>query len=219
MANLTKLSEHLATRSYIEGYTPSQADVVVFKAISSAPSADSHPHIARWYTHIKSYEAEFGTLSGSSTAGDAFLGESEAAAPAAAAPAAAADDDDEVDLFGSDDEEDAEAERIKAERVAAYAAKKANKPKVIAKSVVTLEVKPWDDETDMAALETSVRSIEKDGLVWGSSKLVSIGYGIKKLQITLVVEDDKISLDELQEQIQEFEDYVQSTDVAAMQKL
>lgn len=33
----------------------------------------------------------------------------------------------------------------------------------------------------------------------------------------LDVEDDKISLDELQEEIQEFEDYVQSTDVAAMQ--
>ena len=40
------------------------------------------------------------------------------------------------------------------------------------------------------------------------------------LQITLVIEDAKISLDELQEQIAEDgEDYVQSTDVAAMQKL
>jgi elongation factor 1-beta len=54
-------------------------------------------------------------------------------------------------------------------------------------SVVTLEVKPWDDETDMQALEDSVRSIEQEGLVWGASKLVAVGYGIKKLQITLVV--------------------------------
>jgi translation elongation factor EF-1beta len=30
-------------------------------------------------------------------------------------------------------------------------------------------------------------------------------------------EDDKVSLDELQEKIAEFEDFVQSTDVAAMQ--
>jgi len=43
------------------------------------------------------------------------------------------EEDDDVDLFGSDDEVDEEAERIKAERVAAYAAKKANKPKTIAK--------------------------------------------------------------------------------------
>jgi translation elongation factor EF-1beta len=84
-------------------------------------------------------------------------------------------------------------------------------------SVVTLEVKPWDDETDMKKLEESVRSVEQEGLVWGASKLVAVGYGVSKLQITLVIEDDLVSLDELQEKIQEFEDYVQSTDVAAMQ--
>jgi len=71
----------------------------------------------------------------------------------------------------------------------------------------------------MKGLEQSVRSIEKDGLVWGASKLVAVGFGIKKLQINLVVEDEKISLDELQEELEGFEDYVQSSDVAAMQKL
>jgi elongation factor 1-beta len=71
----------------------------------------------------------------------------------------------------------------------------------------------------MEALEKSVRGIEKDGLVWGGSKLVPVGFGIKKLQINIVIEDEKISLDELQDQIAEFEDYVQSSDVAAMQKL
>ena len=39
----------------------------------------------------------------------------------------------------------------------------------------------------MAKLEESVRSIEMEGLVWGASKLVTVGYGVKKLQITLVV--------------------------------
>lgn len=48
-------------------------------------------------------------------------------------------------------------------------------------------MKPWDDETDMKALEDCVRSIEQEGLVWGASKLVAVGFGIKKLQITLVV--------------------------------
>ena len=39
----------------------------------------------------------------------------------------------------------------------------------------------------MKALEEGVRAIEQDGLVWGASKLVAIGYGIKKLQITIVI--------------------------------
>lgn len=71
----------------------------------------------------------------------------------------------------------------------------------------------------MKELEANVKAIEKDGLVWGASKLVPIGYGIKKLQINLVVEDEKVSLDELQQQIEEDEDHVQSTDIAAMMKI
>ena len=31
-----------------------------------------------------------------------------------------------------------------------------------------LDVKPWDDETDMAKLEASVRAIHMDGLLWGA---------------------------------------------------
>jgi translation elongation factor EF-1beta len=72
-----------------------------------------------------------------------------------------------------------------------------------------------DDETDMAALEAAVRGIEKDGLVWGASKLVPVGFGIKKLQINLVVEDEKVSVTDLQEEIEGFEDYVQSSDVVS----
>lgn len=72
-----------------------------------------------------------------------------------------------------------------------------------------------DDETDMKALEAAVRAIEKDGLVWGASTLVPVGFGIKKLQINLVIEDDKVSLSDLEEEIQELEDYVQSTDIVS----
>ncbi|KAI0141045.1 putative elongation factor 1-beta [Hypoxylon sp. NC0597] len=215
------LNSWLTTRSYITGYSPSQADVAVFKAISSAPDAEKYPHAARWYKHIASFEDEFPTLPGDASKPYTVYGPEEVAATLnpAKAPDAAAEEDD-VDLFGSDDEEeDAEAVRVREERLAAYKAKKEAKPKTIAKSVVTLDVKPWDDETDMVALEKAVRGIEKDGLVWGASQLVPVGFGIKKLQINLVVEDDKVSLGELEEEIQGFDDYVQSTDVVAMQKL
>jgi len=209
--DLQKLESHLATRSYVEGYSPSQADVHVFKTLGSAPDVKKYPHTSRWFKHITSWGSEHTTLPGSSKAGEAF---------SAATGAAKGEDDDDIDLFGSDEEEvDEEAERIKEERLKAYHEKKGAKPKVAAKSVVTMEVKPWDDETDMKALEEAVRSIEKPGLVWGASTLVAIGYGIKKLQINLVVEDELVSLDELQEQIAEFDDFVQSSDIRAMQKL
>ena len=41
----------------------------------------------------------------------------------------------------------------------------------------------------MAELEKNVRAIEKDGLVWGASQLVAIGFGIKKLQVNTSLVD------------------------------
>ncbi|CAO1617967.1 unnamed protein product [Sympodiomycopsis kandeliae] len=222
-AALAKLESYLSTRSYIDGHAPSKADVAVFEAVK-APNATTFPNVARWFAHIASFEADHPNFPGDKARAAALLSATENTgiqSNAAKAVAVGEDEDDDVDLFGSDDEVDEEAERIKAERVAAYEAKKAAKgPKPAAKSVVTFDVKPWDDETDMKALEEGLRAIEIDGLVWGASKLVPVGYGVSKLQVTLVVEDDKVSLDELQEQIAEdLEDYVQSTDIAAMQKL
>ncbi|XP_067667090.1 elongation factor 1-delta-like isoform X2 [Haliotis asinina] len=149
---------------------------------------------------------------------------SAAAAPAATKPSKPAadddDDDDDFDMFGSDDEEEAaERERLQAERVAAYKAKKASKPALVAKSNIILEVKPWDDETNMKELEQKVREVSTDGLKWGSSKLVPVGYGINKLQIMCVVEDDKVGTDFLEEAITAYEDYVQSVDVVAFNKI
>jgi len=220
---LTILNNFLKTRSYIVGHNPTQADVKCFQAIKAQPAAENYPYAFRWYRHIASFESEFAQLPGDPSKEYTAYGPEVSELPISTkAPekAAAEDDDDDVDLFGSDDEEeDAEAARIREERLAEYNKKKAGKVKPAAKSIVTLDVKPWDDETDMKALEANVRAIEKDGLTWGASKLVPVGYGVSKLQINLVVEDEKVSIDDLQEQIAEDEDHVQSSDVVAMQKL
>ncbi|CAI1795072.1 hypothetical protein SEUBUCD646_0A00720 [Saccharomyces eubayanus] len=197
---LKQLNASLADKSYVEGTAASQADVAAFKAFQSA-----YPEFSRWFNHIASKADEFESF------------------PAASGSAAAAEeeDDDDVDLFGSDDEEaDAAAEKLKAERIAAYNAKKAAKPaKPAAKSIVTLDVKPWDDETDLEEMVATVKAITMEGLTWGAHQFIPIGFGIKKLQINCVVEDDKVSLEDLQTNIEEDEDHVQSTDIAAMQKL
>ena len=52
-----------------------------------------------------------------------------------------------------------------------------------------------------------------------SAKFVPVGYGIRKLQIMCVVEDEKVSVDLLVEKIQEFDAFVQSVDIAAFNKI
>jgi elongation factor 1-beta len=203
-AGLEKLNSFLLDNSYAGGWVPTKVDVELFNAIKSSP--DTYQNVLRWWNNIASYKSEFASL------------------PAGSASAAAAEeDDDDVDLFASDDEEDEEAERIKAERIAAYnqrkEAKESKKGKVIAKSNIILDIKPWDDETDLAELEKCIRSITMDGLLWGTGKLVPVGYGIKKLQITCVIEDDKVMMDDLEDQVTGFEDYVQSMDIVAFNKI
>jgi len=209
--SVAHLDQYLADRSYVEGYQPSQADVVVFKALKGAPDAGKYKYASRWYSHIQAFTEEERSK---------FR---EASVPTAAeAPAkAAAKSEDDFDLF---EEEDAEADaaheaELEKKRKEAEAAKGSKKKDVIAKSSLLLDVKPWDDETPMDKLEEAVRSINLEGLTWGASKLVPVGYGIKKLQINAVVIDDLVSVDDLEEKITSFEDFVQSMDIAAFNKI
>lgn len=45
-------------------------------------------------------------------------------------------------------------------------------------------------------------------VIFLAAKLVPVAFGIKKLQISCVVEDDKIGTDYLEETITEFDDHV-----------
>ncbi|XP_068638454.1 elongation factor 1-beta-like [Aristolochia californica] len=114
------------------------------------------------------------------------------------------DDDDDLDLFGEETEEDKKAaEERREEKKAAEertAAKATAKKKESGKSSVVLDVKPWDDETDMKKQEEAVRGVEMPGLLWGASKLVPVGYSIKKLQIMMTIVDDLVSVDGLIEE-------------------
>lgn len=234
-SGLKAVNDYLAARSYIDGYTPSQTDVALFDGIGKAPDAKQHPHVRRWWNHINSYSQDErkkwpGVKKSLSDFGASANG---------AAAAAPAKDDDDFDPFASDEDDEA-AEKAREERVKAYQEKKSKKPALVAKSNVVLDVKvsadmgdhfecylidcslcmqPWDDETDMKLLEEAVRKVQCDGLVWGVSKLVPLAYGIKKLQIVCVVEDEKVSIDWLQEEICTNEDLVQSVDIAAFQKI
>ncbi|KAL1952663.1 hypothetical protein VTO42DRAFT_4564 [Malbranchea cinnamomea] len=220
-SGLAIANQFFSTHSYVEGHAPSQADVVTYKAVSAAPDASKYPHLARWYRHIASFESEFSSLPGDASKEYTAYGPENVDIPVTTKEAApAGGEDEDLDLFGSDSEEEDPAVVAERERnLAEYRKRKEAKPKAAAKSMVTLEVKPWDDETNLEELEANVRAIEMDGLKWGASKFVPVGFGIKKLQINLVVEDEKVSLTDLQERIEEDEDHVQSTDIAAMQKL
>ncbi|CAF1127143.1 unnamed protein product [Adineta steineri] len=218
---LVLLNNFLADKSYIEGYYPSQVDVVVFEAMKKVPSADLE-NAFRWYNHISSFDdAERQKFQGQHQSIEHC--ERQDNQEKHESKLASVNPDDDFDVFGDDDDDDddddEEESEIRKQRLITYNEKKAKKPALIAKSEIVLDVKPWDDETNMEELEKSVRSIELDGLLWGTSRLVPIGYGIRKLQITCIVEDDKVGMDVLEERITAFEDLIQSVDIVSFQRI
>ncbi|KAJ6875778.1 hypothetical protein NC652_035222 [Populus alba x Populus x berolinensis] len=246
VAGLKKLDDFLLSRSYISGYQASNDDLTVYSALSSAPSAE-HVNVYRWYTHIDAllrisfdsgvFNFVFGSAVVVSKLKDVeLLSRDLLPSQKRQLPllhllrqrqvliflvnwrlAAEDDDDDDVDLFGEETEEEKKAAEERAATV-----KAASKKKESGKSSVLLDVKPWDDETDMKKLEEAVRSVEMEGLLWGASKLVPVGYGIKKLTIMLTIIDDLVSVDTLIEErltTEPINEYVQSCDIVAFNKI
>ena len=212
-AGLKALDEFLAGKSYISGDKLTLDDIKVYAAVLEKP-AGSYANVSKWYDAVSSQLAS--TFPGKAAGVRVSSGKAGAAAPAPAA-AAGGDDDDDLDLFGDETEEDK-----KAEAELAAAKKASTKKKESGKSSVLLDVKPWDDETDMKKLEEAVRSVEKEGLFWGASKLVAVGYGIKKLQIMLTIVDDLVSVDDLIEEqltVEPRNEYIQSCDIVAFNKI
>jgi elongation factor 1-beta len=226
----TELEAKLKGKNFLGGDKPSAEDVKAFNDLLGQGNGG----LFRWAKNLASYtEAErkaWGAAvkvtappqptaapAPAAPAAPAKAAPAPAApAKAAPAPAAPAADDDDVDLFGEETEEEKAALEAKKK---ADADKKKEKKVVIAKSSILVDIKPWDDTTDLKELQQKLTAIEKDGLLWGDHKLVPVAFGLKKLQQLLVIEDDKISGDDLEDMIMGFEDYVQSMDIVAWNKV
>ncbi|KAF7838178.1 elongation factor 1-delta-like [Senna tora] len=214
-SGLKKLDDYLLSRSYITGYQASKDDVTVYAALSKAPSAE--------YVNVSRCGVS-GEGSGVTVEGSVPITEETVATPPPADTKAFAF----LSSFGflylccliilqleTEEEKKAAEER-------AAAVKASTKKKESGKSSVLLDVKPWDDETDMKKLEEAVRSVQMEGLLWGASKLVPVGYGIKKMQIMLTIVDDLVSVDTLIEErltCEPINEYVQSCDIVAFNKI
>ena len=95
-----------------------------------------------------------------------------------------------------------------------------NKNNKIPYSIILLEIKIWDSEQDLEHLVNKIHKIEKEGLYWKKEyKLEEIAFGIKKIILTLIVDDDKISIDELIDQIESWENEIQSVDILSFIEL
>ena len=135
------------------------------------------------------------------------------------------EDDDDFDVFG-DDDEDAEEEAPKESRAEMLARLKKEAEERTAKkeakqrTLVAIEIKPYDVEQDLMALWKKITTeVVQDGLKWGENcNLADVAFGIKKIQTTFTMGVNNSS-DDVQEAIEAYEDEVQSVEITSMNVL
>jgi elongation factor 1-beta len=134
-------------------------------------------------------------------------------------------EEDKDSLFGSDDDEPAAPKEKKPKKEAKKEEPKKEvkkKEKPIAKSIVVFEVKVYEVMTDeqLETLAKKCLELKLDGLVWNNTpKYLDVAFGVRKIQLGCVIEDDKVLTDDIFDQITAWEEEVQSVDMISMQKL
>jgi elongation factor 1-beta len=200
----------MGSKSYVEGWQFSDADSEYFGKFTSCPEAATYPHAFRWYIHIAALKGVRG-LSFS------------APAAAAEAPAKGGDDDD-FDVFGDDDDEDDEPQESRKDMLARLkkeAEERTAKKEAKQRTLVGIEIKPWDTEQDLIALWKKITTevVVMDGLRWAESvNLAEVAFGIKKIQTTFTMGVSQSSQD-VQDMIEAMEDEVQSVEIVSMNVL
>ncbi len=221
--DLNKLEEVFKKHLFVNGDFPTLDDKTLVKEFTSAPSAESHPHLHAWFTLVNYFVPSVQDHWVNPAKKEEKKPAAKKASPQKEAPKTEEKKDDDIDLFADDDEnEAAKLEEIKKKKEEEKAATKKAKPALVPKSMIILDVKVWEpDQVNYDELAGKIIAKQFAGLTWKSEyKIVDIGFTVKKIVIGCVIEDDVCSIDDVIDKItEELPDDVQSIDIAAFNKI
>lgn len=219
--SLKALNTFLATNNFIGGAHPNGQDSLVYAQFQgNAPSVIEYPNVTGWFYVLRYFTQEVK---------DHWVAEDEKKQQKKASPKKSPKkkeekkpvvDDDDADLFGDEETGEEKEARLKREEEARKKKQDDKKKKVvIQKSLVIIDIKVFEMEQNLDELAKKVIAIELDGLTWKTEyKIMDVAFGMKKLRIGMVVEDAKISVDDINEKILAWEDEVQSVDIVSFDK-
>ena len=224
---LAELEKSLANNLFIKGAHPSHEDATNFAKFVEAkcvPDQDKYPSVWAWYSLMVLFEDEVikswkpaekpQEKKGGKGKDQGKKGKKEKEGEK---KDEGKKEEDDLDLFGEENEDDIKA---KEEMKKKNKDKKKDKKKPVDKSHVILEIKGWEEGQDLEALAKKIIStIKKDGLQWNTGyKLEEVAFGIKKLVIAFLAEDEKVSVQEIVDELESWNDEIQSVDIVSFNK-
>lgn len=225
---LTSLNKSLEDSLFIKGAAPSIDDATIFedmKAEKLVPCQTKFPNVWAWYGLMVLYEDKVinswkvqkdEKKEGKKKKDDKKKDEKKK------------DDnkemkkkeDEEYDPFAEETQEDKEKLENMKKKNKEDSKKKKDK-KGTARSFILIEVKGWDSEQNLDALaQKIIKEIKMEGLQWKEEyKLADVAFGVKKIILGMVVEDEICSVDDITEKLESWEDDIQSVDIISFNKL
>ena len=219
----------LENNLFFKGPQPSNEDAEVLEELTKekcVPDQEKFPNLFAWYSLVILFEDEVvATWKKPEQHQKGKKGKKEEKKDEKKEEKKEKKDDeiDEDDLFGDETEEDKKAKEEahkKREEEKKEDGKKKKKVEV-QKSLVLIDVKVYDPEQDYDALaEKILKNVKRDGLVWKTEyKLDEVAFGVKKIVMGMVVEDEKVSVDDIIDELTSWQDEIQSVDIVAFNKL
>lgn len=212
LAEPEKMEGFLAKNAFFSGQAlPGKEDAHIFADVKEPPCRKNTPFLFAWWWNISGFPTETRETWSKENTNAAKPGDKKAEETIVKEKPAEITTDD---LFG-DVDDSKPTETVKKAPPAAKA-----KPAVVLKSRVVFDVKGFEVDQDFHGLgEKIVKEITEDGLVWQKKfEVLPLVFGMKKLRMTMTIEDNKVSSDDILERICSWEDEVQSCDVVEFNK-
>lgn len=236
-SDLDTLEGMLGKQIYVHGNAPGCEDSLLYYqwfSHKSEPDQTKYPNLWAWYALISLYNVQVLELWKNVKAEEKKGGKKEEAPKKdkkekedkvdhtkPAPKEAPADECD--DLFADDDpEEEAKRKELEKKIKEKKEAEKQKKPALIQKSIILLDVKVWEIEQNLDDLSKKIfAELVKEGLVWKQEyQILDVAFGVKKLRIGCVIEDEKVSVDDdIVEYLQSWENDIQSVDIVSFNKI
>jgi elongation factor 1-beta len=225
---LTAMEGKLKDNLFLRGGNPSGEDADALESFQQAkfiPDQEKNPNVWAWYSLmvlfedevVKSWKKEKKEKGEKGEKGKGGKGKKKDEKKEEKKEEK--NEDDDFDPFAEETEEDkANLAKLKEKN---KGEKKKEKKAEVQKSFVLIDVKVFEPEQDLDALAHKIQTtIKRDGLVWKQEyKLQEVAFGVKKIVMGLIVDDETVSVDDIIDELTSWENEIQSVDIVAFNKL
>ncbi len=218
LENPTKMMEvesFLANNAYLSGEPlPGPKDAKILSQLSEAPDRAKYPNLFCYWWNLSFFSEEARALWGKQKK-DKKKKDCKKNECKKKEEKKVEEDEDDLDLFGEETEEEKQA-------LAKKKKEKKHKAKLAAqRSRVVLDIKGFEQDQDFLDLGNRIlKNVAKEGLTWEQKpQVLPIAFGMKKLCLAMIIFDQKVSADDIIEQINlKYKKEIQSIDIADFQK-